>query len=210
MQLENDSLHYNHDLGAKLVQVMNTKVVPCAILNMFKVLLRSHKHFTRWSHVNPSLDINLRGITCDISKVVKIEFDMLMLMNAQWCLCSCNANAKCMLNTRVLQPLPPIEISPQDWKDLPILVESGVGITQKIIPFPRCILLTMVVPHHLIELKHLTSSHSLHFFYHPNRFVFICQIRLDLDISGFNGFFGHTKTFFQLRDMENIEDGAHL
>ena len=83
MQLENGSLHYNHDLEANLVQVMNTKVVPCDILSMFKVLLGSHKHFTHGSHVNPSLGINLRGITCDISKVVKIEFDMLMLMNAQ-------------------------------------------------------------------------------------------------------------------------------
>ena len=41
-QLENESLHYNHDLEAKWVKVMNTKVVPCDILNMFKVLLRSH------------------------------------------------------------------------------------------------------------------------------------------------------------------------
>ena len=55
IQLENESLHYNHDLEAKWVQVMNTKVVPCDILNMFKVLLRSHKHFTHWSHVNPSI-----------------------------------------------------------------------------------------------------------------------------------------------------------
>ena len=39
MQLENGSLHYNHDLEAKLVQVMNTKVVPCDILNMFKVTI---------------------------------------------------------------------------------------------------------------------------------------------------------------------------
>ena len=103
MHLENGSLHYNHDLEAKLVQVMNTKVVPCDILNMFKVLLRSHKHFTHWSHVNPSLGINLRDIISDINKVVKIEFDMLMLMNAQWHLCSWNANVKCILNTRVLQ-----------------------------------------------------------------------------------------------------------
>ena len=62
---------------------MNSKVVPCDIRNMFKVLLGSHKHFTHRSHVNPSLGINLRGITCDISNVVKIQFDMLMLMNAQ-------------------------------------------------------------------------------------------------------------------------------
>ena len=36
-QLENGKLHYNHDLKAKLVQVMNTKVVPYDILNTFKV-----------------------------------------------------------------------------------------------------------------------------------------------------------------------------
>ena len=72
IQLENKNLHYNHDLEAKLVQVMNTKVVPCDILNMFNVLQISHKNFTHWSHVNPSLGINLRGITSDINKEVKI------------------------------------------------------------------------------------------------------------------------------------------
>ena len=46
IQHENGSLHYNHDLEAKLVEVTNTKVIPCDILNMFKVLLGSHKHFT--------------------------------------------------------------------------------------------------------------------------------------------------------------------
>ena len=46
IQLENESLYYNHDLEAKWVQVMNTKVVPCDILNMLKVLLVSHKQFT--------------------------------------------------------------------------------------------------------------------------------------------------------------------
>ena len=50
IQLENGKLHYNHDLEVKLVQVMNTKVVPCDILNIFKVPLRSHKHFIHWSH----------------------------------------------------------------------------------------------------------------------------------------------------------------
>ena len=85
---------------------MNTKVVPCDIINLFKVLLRSHKYFTHWSHVNPSLCINLRDITSDINKVVKIEFDMLMLMNVQWCLCSWNANAKFIFNTRVLHDAP--------------------------------------------------------------------------------------------------------
>ena len=107
-------------------------------------------------------------------------------------------------------PSPLIEISSRDWKDLLILKENEVGVTQKIVPFPRCILLTMVVPHHFIELNHLTSGHSLHFFYQLDRFFFIRQIGLDLDTSGFNGFFGYTKTFLQLRDMKNIEDGAHL
>ena len=51
---ENGYLHYNHDLEAKLVQVMNTKVVPYDILNMFRVPLRSHKHFIHWSHINTS------------------------------------------------------------------------------------------------------------------------------------------------------------
>ena len=55
IQLENKSLHYNHDLEAKWVEVMNTKFVPCDIINMFKVLLRSHKHVIHWSHVNPSI-----------------------------------------------------------------------------------------------------------------------------------------------------------
>ena len=55
IQLENGKLHYNHDLEAKWVQVINTKVVPYDIINMFKVLLRSHKHFMHWSHVNPSI-----------------------------------------------------------------------------------------------------------------------------------------------------------
>ena len=55
MQLENDSLHYNHDLKANWVQVVNTKVVPYDILGLLKVLLGSHKHFIHWLHVNPSI-----------------------------------------------------------------------------------------------------------------------------------------------------------
>ena len=55
IQLENESLHYNHDLEAKLVQDMNTKVVLDDILNMIKVLLGSHKHFIHWSQANPSI-----------------------------------------------------------------------------------------------------------------------------------------------------------
>ena len=67
MQLENDSLHYNHDLEAKLVQVMNTKIVPYDIINMFRVPLRFHKHFIHWSHVNPSICKAFSDNTCNIS-----------------------------------------------------------------------------------------------------------------------------------------------
>ena len=61
---ENGNLHYNHDLEAKLVQVMNTKVVPYDILNMFKVPLRSHKHFIHWSHIMASIYMHIAIITC--------------------------------------------------------------------------------------------------------------------------------------------------
>ena len=47
--------HYNYDLETKLALVMNTKVVPYDILNMFKVLLRFHNHFTHWLHENPNI-----------------------------------------------------------------------------------------------------------------------------------------------------------
>ena len=47
----NDDLHYNYDLEIKLALVMNTKVVHSDILNIFKVFLRSHKHFIHWLHI---------------------------------------------------------------------------------------------------------------------------------------------------------------
>ena len=53
MKLETGRLHYNHDLEANWVQVMNIKVVSCDILNMLKVLLGYHKNFIHLSHVNP-------------------------------------------------------------------------------------------------------------------------------------------------------------
>ena len=64
IQLENNKLHYNHDLEAKLVQTMNTKVVPYDILNMFRVPLRSHKHFIHWSHIMASIYMHIAIITC--------------------------------------------------------------------------------------------------------------------------------------------------
>ena len=48
--LSNDDLHYIYVLETKLALVMNTKVVPSNILNMFNVFLRSHKHFIHWLH----------------------------------------------------------------------------------------------------------------------------------------------------------------
>ena len=55
IQLKYDAIHNTCDLEAKLDLVMNTKVVPHAILNMFKVLTRFHTHFIHWFHVNPNL-----------------------------------------------------------------------------------------------------------------------------------------------------------
>ena len=43
--LENDDLLYIYDIETKLALVMNTKVVPSDILNMFRVPLRFHNHF---------------------------------------------------------------------------------------------------------------------------------------------------------------------
>ena len=51
---ENGNLHYNHNLETKLALVMNTKVVPYDILNMFRVFLRSHKLLIHWSHISTS------------------------------------------------------------------------------------------------------------------------------------------------------------
>ena len=51
---ENGNLHYRYDLETKLALVMNTKVVPYDILNMFRVLLTYHMHFIHWSHISTS------------------------------------------------------------------------------------------------------------------------------------------------------------
>ena len=80
MQLENGRLHYNHDLEANWVQVMNTKVVPCDILDMLKVLLGSHKYFIHWSHIMASIYMHIAIITCNKSKVIEMTLHMLMLI----------------------------------------------------------------------------------------------------------------------------------
>ena len=41
----NDDLYMNYDLVTNFALAMNTKVVHSDILNIFRVFLRSHKHF---------------------------------------------------------------------------------------------------------------------------------------------------------------------
>ena len=60
IQLKFDDLHNISDLETKLALVMNTKIVPYAILNMFKVLLRFHTHFIHWLHGNPSISNEIK------------------------------------------------------------------------------------------------------------------------------------------------------
>ena len=45
--LKNDVIHHINVLVTKLALGMNTKVIHNDILNMFKLFLRSHKHFIR-------------------------------------------------------------------------------------------------------------------------------------------------------------------
>ena len=55
IQLNYDVIHNTNDLETKPDLVMNTKVVPYAILNMLKAFTRFHTHFILWFHVNPNL-----------------------------------------------------------------------------------------------------------------------------------------------------------
>ena len=114
------------------------------------------------------------------------------------------------LTPRVLHPFPLKEILSRDLCYQPSLVETRIDLTKIIILLPRSVLLTMVIPYHLVEFNDFAMSHSFHFFKHSNRSFFIGQIRLDLDTSEFNSFFGHTKTFLELGDMENIEYSSHF
>ena len=58
-----------------------------------------------------------------------------------------------------LQPLPLIKISSRDLQDLLFLEKGGINLS-----FPRSILFTVIVPHHLIELNDLTPCYSFHLF----------------------------------------------
>ena len=114
------------------------------------------------------------------------------------------------LTPRVLQPFPPKRNLVLRLYDLPFLVETRINLTKVVLMLPRSILLTMIIPNHLVELGDFATGHSFHLFKHFNRSLFICQIRLNLDTSGFNSFFGHMKTFLELGDMENVEYSPHF
>ena len=97
--------------------------------------------------------------------------------------------------------------APKGSRDLyyqPFLVENQIDLMKIILSLPRSILLTMIIPYHLVEFNNFSTGHSFHFFKHSNRSFFIGQIRLNLDIHGLNSFFGHTKTFLELGDMETL------
>ena len=63
------------------------------------------------------------------------------------------------LAPRVLQPLLLIEISSRDLQDLPFFKKGGINLT-----FPRGILFTVVIPHHLLEFDDFALGYSFHFF----------------------------------------------
>ena len=114
------------------------------------------------------------------------------------------------LTPRVLQPFPPKRNLAPRLHDLPFFVETRINLTKIVLTLPRSILLTMIIPNHLVKLGDFATGHSFHFFKHFNRSLFISQIRLNLDTSRFNSFFGHTKTFLELGDMKNTEYCFHF
>jgi len=60
IQLKYDAIHNTNDLETKLDLVMSTKVVPYAILNMFKAFTRFHTHFIHWLHINTNLSTAIK------------------------------------------------------------------------------------------------------------------------------------------------------
>ena len=60
--LKNDVIHHINVLVTKLALGMNTKVVHNDILNMFKLFLRSHKHFIHWLHIKLSRSTHIASL----------------------------------------------------------------------------------------------------------------------------------------------------
>ena len=80
------------------------------------------------------------------------------------------------LTPRVLQPFPPKRNLIPTLHDLPFHVETRINLTKIVLTFPRSVLLTMIIPNHLVELDDFATGHSFHFFKHFNRSLFIGQI----------------------------------
>ena len=72
----------NPTLEAKLVHVMNTKVVPFTILDVSKVLLWPYNHFIHWSYMIASIGIYIKSTFHVIRYKNEMKFHMLMFMNA--------------------------------------------------------------------------------------------------------------------------------
>ena len=119
---------------------------------------------------------------------------------------------KCGSQTpRVLQPSPLIKISSRDLISVPLLIEFLITFPQIIFSFPSCIAFTtLITPHDLVKLDHLTPSHSLPSVNYSDRCFFKSQIRFLLDIPQWNTLFRDAKTFLQLGYVKDIEDSTHL
>ena len=67
----NDDLYMNYDLVTNLALTMNTKVVHNDILNMFKLIIRSHNHFIHWLHIKLSSSTPIASL-----KYLIIQYDL--------------------------------------------------------------------------------------------------------------------------------------
>ena len=59
------------------------------------------------------------------------------------------------LTPMVLQPFPPNRNLVPRLHDLPFLVETRINLTKIVLTFPRSVLLTMIIPNHLVDLMTL-------------------------------------------------------
>ena len=69
-------------LEAKLVHVLNTKVVPFTILDVSKVYWCPYNHFIHWSYMIASISIYIKSTFYVIRYKNEMKFHMLMFMNA--------------------------------------------------------------------------------------------------------------------------------
>ena len=76
--------HFNvhQHLEAKLVRVMNTKVVPFTILDAYKVYWCPYNHFIHLSYMIATISIYIKSTFHVIRYKNEMKFHMLMFMNA--------------------------------------------------------------------------------------------------------------------------------